>query len=178
MPPIKFQLHPTYHSGTDVVSRFSSWLPWRPPWLLEWNEFSISKSPCHPNASHHVWAQSHLPCWSRRGLKIFKMATMAASWILERNDFSNSESLCCSDTSHQVSAKSYLWFGRRYRLKIFNLGYWNRMVLAILIPQNSPSGPNASHQVWAQSDLGFRSRCGFKIFKRATQAAILDGRTE
>ena len=29
---------------------------------------------------------------------------------------------------------------------------------------NSPCGPNASHQ----SDLGFRSRCAFKIFKMAT----------
>ena len=36
-----------------------------------------------------------------------------------------------------------------------------------------PCGPNAIHQVWAQSDLGFWSRCGFKIFKMATQAAIL-----
>ena len=26
-------------------------------------------------------------------------------------------------------------------------------------------GPNASHQVWAQSDVEFGSKCGFKIFK-------------
>ena len=29
----------------------------------------------------------------------------------------------------------------------------------------SPCGQNASHQVWAQSDLGFRSRCVFNISK-------------
>ena len=38
-----------------------------------------------------------------------------------------------------------------------------------------PYGSNASHQVWAQSDLRFGSRCGFKIFK---MAAIFDSRTE
>ena len=42
----------------------------------------------------------------------------------------------------------------------------------------SPCGPNAFHEVWAQSDLGFGSRCGFKIFKMAAQAAILDSRME
>ena len=43
---------------------------------------------------------------------------------------------------------------------------------------NSPCGPNASHQVWAQSDLGFGSRCSFKMFKIAAQGAILDSRKE
>ena len=37
-----------------------------------------------------------------------------------------------------------------------------------------PCGPSAIHQVWAQSDLGFGNRCSFKIFKMATQVAILD----
>ena len=31
------------------------------------------------------------------------------------------------------------------------------------INSKSPCGPNASHQVWVQSDLGFGSKCGFKI---------------
>ena len=38
-----------------------------------------------------------------------------------------------------------------------HLGYWNGMILAILNGK-SPCGPNVSHQVWAQSDLGFGSR--------------------
>ena len=39
--------------------------------------FSNSESPCHPNASHQVLAQSDL-WFGQRGLKNFKMATMAA----------------------------------------------------------------------------------------------------
>ena len=38
--------------------------------------------------------------------------------------------------------------------------------------------PNASHQVWPQSDLPFRSRHGLMIFKMGTVAAILDIGTE
>ena len=54
MPPTKFQLNPTYHSGADVLPRFSRWPPWWPSWVLERNEFSNYKSPGHPNASHQV----------------------------------------------------------------------------------------------------------------------------
>ena len=75
MPPTKFQRNPTYCSGADVVSRFSRWWP---SWILERNEFSNSKSLSHPNASHQVQAQSDLQFGSRRRLKIFKMATVAA----------------------------------------------------------------------------------------------------
>ena len=75
LPPNKFQLNPTYRSGADVVSRLPRWPP---SWILKPNEFSNSKSPCHPNVSCQVWAQSDIPFWSRRGLKIFKMATVAA----------------------------------------------------------------------------------------------------
>ena len=78
MPPTKFQFNATHRSRADVVSRFSSWPPWQPSWILELNPFSNSKSPCHPNASHQVWAQSNLPSGSRHGLKTFKMATMRA----------------------------------------------------------------------------------------------------
>ena len=74
MPPTRFQLNPTYRSGADVVSRFSRW----PPWILERNQLSNFKSPCLPNVSHQVWAQSDLPFGSRCGLKIFKMATEVA----------------------------------------------------------------------------------------------------
>ena len=33
--------------------------------------------------------------------------------------------------------------------------------------------PNASHQVWAQSDLAFGSRCSLKIFKMVTMAILV-----
>ena len=47
MPPTKFHRNPTYHSRADVVSKFLSWPPWWPSWILEQNQFSNSKSPCH-----------------------------------------------------------------------------------------------------------------------------------
>ena len=47
MSPTKFQLNPTYLSRADVVSRFSSWPPWQPFWILELNQFSNSKPLCH-----------------------------------------------------------------------------------------------------------------------------------
>ena len=45
---------------------------------MEPNKYSNSKSPCHPNASHHVWTQSDLPSGSKYGLKTLKMAKTAA----------------------------------------------------------------------------------------------------
>ena len=87
MPPTKFQLNPTYCSRADVVSRFSSLPPWQPSWILDWNQFSNSKSPCYPNASHQGWAQWDLPFQSRHGLKIFKMATMGAILDIRMDGF-------------------------------------------------------------------------------------------
>ena len=42
MSPIKFGLNPHYSLG-DVVWRTIRWLPWRPSWMTEWNEFSSSE---------------------------------------------------------------------------------------------------------------------------------------
>ena len=67
--------------------RFSSLSTWRPSWILERNQFSNSKSPCHPNASYQVWAQADLPFGSGHGLKIFKMATVAAILDIETEWF-------------------------------------------------------------------------------------------
>ena len=53
-----------------------------------------------------------------------------------------------------------------------HFGYRNGMILTILY--KPPYGPNAIHQFWAQSDLGFPRRCGLKIFKMDAEAAILD----
>ena len=43
---------------------------------------------------------------------------------------------------------------------------------------NSPIGPNASQQVWAQSDLGFGSRCCFKISSWPPRWRPVDSQTE
>ena len=117
MHPAKFQLNLTYRSEGDVVW-FSRWLPWRPVWISEQNNFSNSESPCLPNASHQVWAQSDLSFGSRIwcGLNIFKTATMAPFLdirISEHNGFSKSESPYHPNTSHQVWAQSDLPFWSR-----------------------------------------------------------------
>ena len=39
----------------------SRWLPWRPSWKSEQNDFSSSESPCLSNASRQLLAQSDLP---------------------------------------------------------------------------------------------------------------------
>ena len=44
MLPIKFWLNLTYCSGGDVNWRISRWPPWRPSWILQWNNFSNSES--------------------------------------------------------------------------------------------------------------------------------------
>ena len=61
LPP-SFSLIPLTVREQMWFQDFSSWPPWRPSWIMERNKFSNSKSPCHPNASHQVWLQSHLRC--------------------------------------------------------------------------------------------------------------------
>ena len=133
MPPIKFQLNPTYSLGGDVV------------WRSERNEFSNYKSPCGSNASHHVWAQSDLGSEADVVSRFSRWPPWWPSWTAERNNFSYSEFLCRSHASHQVSALSGLRFGRRCRLKNFkmagHLGYRNRTILAILYFYVAPMPP-------------------------------------
>ena len=76
MPPI----NPTYGFG-DVVWRFSRWLIWRPPWILEGNDFSnlnfhvVSMPPTKFDSDWvrvQTWFQEfqdrcpggHLGCWN------------------------------------------------------------------------------------------------------------------
>ena len=81
------------------------------------------------------------------GLKILKMATVVAILDIGTNNFSNSESLCCSDASQQVSAQSdIVW--EEMLFEDFpdsrhgsHLGYWNRMILAILNLHVAPMPP-------------------------------------
>ena len=84
MPPTKFGLNLTYHSGADVVWRFSGWPPWRSFWTLERNDFSNSESLCCSDAYHQVSAQSDLMLGRRGFLKIFKMADMVAIFDIEK----------------------------------------------------------------------------------------------
>ena len=169
MPPgTKFVHNLTWGLGSVVVSRFLRWLPKRPSWILEQNDFSNSEfyvapmlpikfllNPSYGLGGYVIWRISSWPPWQ-------------PSWISELNAFSNSESLCCSDASHQVymSLEEY-----RDGPHGGHLGYWNRMILVILNLY-----VNASHQVSAQSNSWF-GRCRLMTFKMATMAAILDIQT-
>ena len=46
-----------------MVSRFSRWLPRRPSWIADQNDFSNSEILCRSDASHQVSAQSELTVW-------------------------------------------------------------------------------------------------------------------
>ena len=56
VPPTKFQLNLTYRSGANTFQHFQDDHHGSTPWVQK--DFSNSKPPSHPNASHQVWAQS------------------------------------------------------------------------------------------------------------------------
>ena len=120
MPLTTYPLNPTYGLGGDVVWRFSRRPIWWLSWILEQIDFSNSISPCIPNASHQVGAQSD--CSGADVVSRFsRWPPWRPAWIAEQNDFSNSESLCHCSASHLVSVQSDLLFGRRCRLKNFKM---------------------------------------------------------
>ena len=53
--------------------------------------FSNFESPCHPDASFQVSAQSDLLYWRSCDLKNFTMAAWLPSWTSALNNFSNPE---------------------------------------------------------------------------------------
>ena len=78
MPPTKFWLNLTCHSGADEVWRFSRWPPWGASQIIsDQNDFSNSESLCSSYASYQVWAQSRL-CFGRCYLKNKMAITMAS----------------------------------------------------------------------------------------------------
>ena len=128
-------------AGGDVVWRFSRWLTWRPSWKSELNDFSNSKSPCGPNASHQDWAQSDLGFGSRCGFKIFQMAALVAILDSQTELFKQfwiSMSLRCLPSSFG-SIGPTVW--KEMSFEEFqdgrhggHLGYRNGTILAILKP--------------------------------------------
>ena len=51
MLPTKFRVNWPFGPGEEAKNRFSRWLPWRPSWILDWNDFSYFSSISHPNVS-------------------------------------------------------------------------------------------------------------------------------
>ena len=125
---------------------------------------------------HHgqVWAQSDLPFSSRRGLMIFKMATVAAILNIgkERLTILNLYIALMPHIKLQLNPTyglggDFVWrFSRWLTWQPSWISEWNDHNKFLC-------DPNASHQVWAQSDR-IRGRYGFKTFKMAAQATILD----
>ena len=89
MPPTKFWLNLTYHSGADEVWRFSRWPPWGPSLISEQKDFFqfwISMSlQCLPLSlgsictsvleamSFKEFQDSHLWCWNRTNLAVLNL---------------------------------------------------------------------------------------------------------
>ena len=57
MLPTKFWVSWPLGSGEKVKNRFSRWLPWRPSWISNQNDFSYFWSISHTNASYQVSSQ-------------------------------------------------------------------------------------------------------------------------
>ena len=57
MLPSKFGVNWPFGSGKEAKNIFSRWLPWRPSWISDQNDFSYFWSASHPDAFYHVWSQ-------------------------------------------------------------------------------------------------------------------------
>ena len=128
---------------------------------------------------HQVSAQSNLQFGRISCLKTLKMADMAAILDIGTEFFRNSKSPCGLNASDQVWAKSdrvweQMWFQN------FQEGRWSSWIANGKDLSNSESlcCSDASHEVLAQSNLGFWRRCHLKNFNMATLAVILAIRTE
>ena len=78
MLPTQFKVNKPFGSGEEVKSRFSRWLPCRPSWISNQNDFSQFQSISHPDASYQVSSQLAFGFRRRSEKKIFKTDTMAA----------------------------------------------------------------------------------------------------
>ena len=142
-------------------------------WISKHKTLSNSEFPCHSNASH----QWNVPFGKKCRLKIFKYCLGCHTVYWDKMVLTI---LNLYDAPMPPSKfKLNLTYGSRGYAVLKklegshhggHLGYRNGTMLAI----ESLCRPNASHQVSAQSDVAFESRCGLKIFKMAAVAAILD----
>ena len=137
--------------GGDVVGRFSRWPTWGPSWIAEWNDFSNSKWPCGPNASHQVWAQYHR-VWEQMWFQDFKDTAKAAILDSQTERFKQfwiSMSLQCFPSSFgSISSGDVIW-------RISRLPPWWPSWISernIFINSEPQCSSDVSHQVLAQSD--------------------------
>ena len=167
MLPIKFCLNPTYILEGNVVWRISR----RPSWTSERNDSSNSESLCRSDAPSNlgsiwptVWEMSfeefqdgsrggHLGYWNGKILAILNLCVI-------------------------VMPPIKFWHNPTYGLEgdiSWRISRWQPSRISELndfIYSKSLCHCNASHQVSAQSDLGFWRRCRLKNFKMAPMASL------
>ena len=69
MLPTMFGVNWPFGSGEEAKNRFSRWLPWRPSWISDQNNFSYFWSTSHPDDSYRVTSQLAQGCRRSRLLK-------------------------------------------------------------------------------------------------------------
>ena len=160
IPTIKFWLKQTYGLGKEC--------------RLKNFKISNSESLCHCDASYQVLAQSDLWFGRRCRLKNFKI-------------YRNRMILAILNLCVIVTPPIKFQLNRTYSLEgdvVWRISRWLPWQPSWISESNDFSNSeslccsNASHQVFAQSDLWFRRRCHLINFKMAAMAAILDIRME
>ena len=108
----------------------------------------VGLNPTYRSGAHMVWKFSRWPPWG-------------PSWISEQHDFSNSESLCSSMPPIKFQLNPTYSLGGdvvwRFSRWLTWQPYW-KSGRNNFSNSTSPCGPNASRQVWAQSEADTVSR--------------------
>ena len=171
VPPIKFQLNPTYRLGAHAVSRFSSWPPWRPSWKVE---LSNSKSPYHPKCRPQSLGSIRLTVREQTWFEYFLNGHCGGHLGFRNGTILAIPNLYVAPISPiKFQLNPTYGLGEDVILKFSRCSTWR----SSWIPErNAPWAPMPPTK-FGLNLTGFRSRCGFKIFKITTWAAILAIRT-
>ena len=82
MLPTKFKVIWPFGSGEEAKNRFSRWLPWRPYWKPDWNDFNLFSSTSHPYASNQVSSQLAFQFRRRSEKKFSRWPPWQPFWFL------------------------------------------------------------------------------------------------
>ena len=175
MPPIKFQLHPTYGLEGYVIWRISNGhsLGYLNGTILAILNFHVSTVPHKKFPLNLTYSSEADVIW-----KFSTLSPWRPSWILEPNNFSNSECPCALIPLTMFLlkliyslARNVVWRISRWPLWRPSWIYRNITILATLNLHVTPMPPT---KFGLNQTYLFESRCGLKSFKMATVAAILD----
>ena len=87
MLPSKFGVNWPFSSEEEVKTKISRWLPWRPSWISDWNDFSnfLSITPKLPTKFGVNWLSG---LGEEAKNKFSRWLPRRPSWIPDRHDFS------------------------------------------------------------------------------------------